>query len=153
MPAKFKVSADSASISKLNIDAAEWTRTWLGERNLFTSDRISRLLLSTYGRQDVASTLQDGYDTSDAVLAPILGPAQRGLLKSAGVDYFASDLRITTGLPSVGVYFDGGERDRDYRSPPKATPLLKFDAEPEVGKVFDDGFIFIYDLRTLDGKR
>lgn len=153
VPAKFEVSSDSASISHLGIEAAKWSRRWLGERNLFAADRINRLLLSTYGRQDVASTLQDGYDTSDAVLAPTFGPRERELLRKVGLDYLAVDLRITTALPGVGGYFDGGDRDRDYRSPPLANSLLKFDTQPLVGKVFDDGYVFIYDVRALDGTR
>ena len=62
-------------------------------------------------------------------------------------------LRIPTALPGVGGYFDGGDRDRDYHSPPMAGSLMKFDAQPLVGKVFDDGYVFIYDLRAFDGTR
>ena len=151
VPARFKVSSDSSSIGPMAIEMASWSRQWLGERNLFSSDRINRLLLSTYGGQDVATTLQDGYDTSDAVLAPVLGASEKALLKKAGIDYLATDLRITTDLPGIGVYFDGGAKDHDHSAPPSPEPLLKFDAEPKVGRLFDNGSIFIYDLRVLDG--
>ncbi len=151
VPARFRVSSDSSSVGPMAIDAAAWSRAWLGERNLFSADRINRLLLSTYGGQDVASTLQDGYDTSAAVLAPVLGPTERDVLRRVGIDYLAVDLRITTDLPGVGVYFDGGGRDANHTEPPHAAALLKFDLEPRVGKVFDDGSISIYDLKALDG--
>lgn len=151
VPARFKVSADSSSVGAMAIDAAAWTRTWLGERNLFSADRIKRLLLSTYGRQDVATTLQDGYDTSDAVLAERFGPREKALLRRAAVDFLAVDLRITTDLPGVGVYFDGGAKDQNHVRPPEAEALLKFGREPNISRLFDDGAISIYDLRVLDG--
>lgn len=153
VPGAFRPASDSASIGAIGIDAAKWTRQHLGARNLFASDRINRLLISTYGRQDVTSTLQDGYDMSDVMLAPKIGRRETTLMRQSGVDYFAIDLRITEGLPGVGGYFDGGERDRDYLRPPLAATLLKFDTEAKVGRVFDDGYIFIYDTRTLDGTR
>ena len=153
VPGTFRPASDSASIGAIGIDAATWTRAHLGARNLFASDRINRLLISTYGRQDVTSTLQDGYDISDVMLAPKIGHRETALMHQIGVDYFAIDLRITEGLPGVGGYFDGGARDRDYHRPPLAKALMKFDTEAKVGRVFDDGYIFIYDTRTLDGTR
>ena len=151
VPERFRVSSDSSSVGPMAIDAATWTRTWLGERHLFSADRINRLLLSTYGRQDVATTLQDGYDTSDAVLSPSFGPREKNLLRRAGVEFLAIDMRLTTDLPGVGVYFDGSARDQNHVAPLKAAPLLKFSREPRIGRVFDDGAISIYDLRALDG--
>ena len=153
VPARFKVSSDSSSVGPMAIDAAGWTRDWLGERHLFSADRINRLLLSTYGRQDVATTLQDGYDTSDAVLAKTLGPLEKALLRRADVDFLTVDMRLTTDLPGVGVYFDGSARDQNHRRPLDSAPLLKFAREPGIGRVFDDGAIAIYDLRALDGAR
>ena len=153
VPARFKVSSDSSSVGPMAIDAAGWTRDWLGERHLFSADRINRLLLSTYGRQDVATTLQDGYDTSDAVLAKTLGPLEKALLRRAGVDFLTVDMRLTTDLPGVGVYFDGSARDQNHRRPLDPAPLLKFAREPGIGRLFDDGAIAIYDLRALDGSR
>ena len=151
VPERFRVSSDSSSVGPMAIDAATWTRTWLGERHLFSADRINRLLLSTYGRQDVATTLQDGYDTSDAVLAPNFGPREKNLLRRAGVDFLTVDMRLTTDLPGVGVYFDGSARDQNHVAPLEAAPLLKFAHESRIGRVFDDGAISIYDLRALDG--
>lgn len=149
MPGTFQVAADPASISWMGIDAAEWTRRELGERNLFASDRINRLLLSTYGRQDVTSSLQDRVNLSAVILGPSLDPYQISLIGKSGIDYLSVDLRMSTALPGVGAYIDGDEGDQHHRAPPKASSLLKFDLLPSVGRVFDDGYILIYDMRSL----
>ena len=110
----FQVSADHASIEPMGLATARWAREWLNPGNLFAADRINRLLLATYGRQDVATTLEDPRDSSVAILSPTLGPLEKQALRDVGVQYVLADLRITSALPVVGVYFDGSAGDRDY---------------------------------------
>ena len=153
VPAHHRVSADAASIEPMGIAAAEWARAWLGEGNLFASDRINRLLLATYGRQDISTTLQDGLDTGAAILAPTFGAHELALLREGRIDYVSVDLRITAGLPVVGVYFDGGDADKGHRAPPRPEALQKFDRLGGVSRIFDDGFIVTYDVRALDAVR
>ena len=149
VPAHHRVSADAASVEPLGIGAAEWTRDWLGRDRVFAADRINRLLLATYGRQQVASTLQDWRDTSLAILSPRLGARETEVLREVGVDYVVTDLRLTTALPGVGVYFDGGVADRGHARPLLPTALLKFNAETAVGRVFDNGYLVIFNVRGL----
>jgi hypothetical protein len=153
VPANYHVSADSASIEPMGIAAAEWSRRWLGPENLFASDRINRLLLATYGRQQVATTLRDPRDTSVAIQSPTLGPAEIEILRQTGVDYVLTDLRLTTGLPVVGVYFDGGAGDRSHATPLASSALLKFNAESRISRPFDNGYQIVFDVRNLHAKR
>jgi hypothetical protein len=153
VPAQFRVSADSASVEPMGISAAEWTRTWLGAENLFASDRINRLLLATYGGQQVATTLRDPRDSSIAIQSTKLRSSDVLLLRQIGVDYVLADLRLTTALPVVGVYFDGGATDRVHSAPLSAKSLLKFNAEPNVSRTFDNGYQIIFDVRKLDVAR
>lgn len=74
------------------------------------------------------------------------------LLRRIGVDYVMVDLRLTTAMPGVGVYFDGGDADKDLRSPPQPRYLLKFNAHPMIGRLFDNGHHIIYDVRRLDDR-
>jgi hypothetical protein len=149
VPAVHRVSDDSSSVEPLGIAAASWTADWLGWHNVFAADRINRLLLSTYGRQDVATTLYDPRDTSLALTSDTMGVAEAKVLREVGVDFVLTDLRLTTALPSVGVYFDGGVADRGYRNPLRPAALLKFNNEPSVGRVFDNGYLVIFDVRGL----
>jgi hypothetical protein len=137
----------------MGISAARWTREWLGGDQHFASDRINRLLLSTYGRQKVSTTLESGQDTSMAITAADLGPMERKLLIDSGVGFVMVDLRLTTGLPGVGVYFDGGAQDRNYMVPLRASSLLKFNSAPDVDRTFDNGFMVIFDVGRLGQPR
>ncbi|MGO6742723.1 hypothetical protein ACCS93_09705 [Rhizobium ruizarguesonis] len=148
VPAGYEVSADSSSIEPMGISAARWTRQWLGGQH-FAADRINRLLLSTYGRQRVSTTLESGQDTSMAITAADLGPMERKLLIDSGVGFVMVDLRLTTGLPGVGVYFDGGAQDRNYTVPLQSSSLLKFNSQPDVDRTFDNGFMVIFDVGRL----
>ncbi|MGO7030243.1 hypothetical protein ACCS91_05735 [Rhizobium ruizarguesonis] len=148
VPAGYEVSADSSSIEPMGISAARWTREWLGGQH-FAADRINRLLLSTYGRQKVSTTLESGQDTSMAITAADLGPMERRLLIDSGVGFVMVDLRLTTGLPGVGVYFDGGAQDRNHTVPLQSSSLLKFNSQPDVDRTFDNGFMVIFDVGRL----
>jgi hypothetical protein len=57
------------------------------------------------------------------------------------------DLRLTTGRAVLGEYYQSWERSGGHPPPPNF--MLKFDREPNVGRIFDNGFIVIYDLRRL----
>ncbi|MBY5748772.1 hypothetical protein [Rhizobium leguminosarum] len=149
VPAGYEVSADSSSIEPMGISAASWTREWLGRGQHFATDRINRLLLSTYGRQQVSTTLESGRDTGMAITAADLGPMERKLLIDSGVGFVMVDLRMTTGLPGVGVYFDGGAQDRNHTVPLQSSSLLKFNSEPDVDRTFDNGFMVIFDVGRL----
>ncbi|MGR9245118.1 hypothetical protein [Rhizobium leguminosarum] len=153
VPAGYEVSADSSSIEPMGISAAKWTREWLGGEQLFATDRINRLLLSTYGRQKVSTTLESGQDTGMAITAADLGPMERKLLIDSGVSFVMVDLRMTTGLPGVGVYFDGGAQDRNHTVPLQASSMLKFNSEPDVDRTFDNGFMVIFDIGRLGKTR
>jgi hypothetical protein len=153
VPAGYEVSADSSSIEPMGISAAKWTREWLGGEQHFATDRINRLLLSTYGRQKVSTTLESGQDTGMAITAADLGPMERKLLIDSGVGFVMVDLRMTTGLPGVGVYFDGGAQDRNHTVPLQASSLLKFNSEPDVDRTFDNGFMVIFDVGRLGQPR
>ena len=134
----------------MGVETAQWSRAWLGPGNHFASDRINRLLLATYGRQEVASTLQDPRDVSLAIQSQKLGAAEIALLRQLQIDYVLTDLRLTTALPVVGVYFDGGAADRGHTTPLATKALLKFNFDSSVSRPFDNGYQIIFDVRKLD---
>jgi hypothetical protein len=153
VPARYQVSADAASIEPMGVDAALWTKEWLGAGRRFAADRVNRLLLSGFGRQLVSTTLQHGYDAGQILVADQFGPTESNVMKKLGLDYLFVDLRLTTGLPVVGAYFDGGAADRMSAAPPTPKALLKFNSISTVSRVFDNGYTTIYDVRALNGRQ
>jgi hypothetical protein len=141
--ARYRVSADSASVEPMAISASEWTRKWLGTGHRFFSDRTNRLLLATYGGQQVITTLYDRYDLGSVEFARKIGPGELLAIRETTVDYFLLDMRLTEQLPLMGFYFDPGPV---YREPPDPAVLFKFNKLAGVSRVFDNGYISIVDV-------
>lgn len=151
VPAKFQVSADEASIEPMGVNAALWTKQWLGEGNRFGADRISRVLLAGYGGQLVSTTLQHHYDVGIALVSPTLGPEELNVITSLGIDYLFADLRLTTGRAVYGSYFDSSQADDMLDGPPEPEAMLKFNSIRGVNRIFDNGYSIIYDVKALNG--
>jgi hypothetical protein len=149
VPRRYRVAADALSIEPMGIGASEWTREWLGETNNFAADRINEILLTTYGGQRLVTNEQTGLDVSGIFIDKELAPEDLNLIKVTGLQYILSDLRLTSALPAYGVYFSKGEPDVAHERPPEASALLKFNQLKDVARLFDDGFIVIYDVRKL----
>ena len=126
---------------------------WLGARNHFVADRVNRLLLSTYGRQLVSTTLQHGYDAGEVLVADKLGATERETAAETrnrlSVRRFAShhwDYRWSARISMAP------RRIRCRRSA-KPSALLKFSSVDGVSRVFDDGYAIVYDVRGISGRR
>jgi hypothetical protein len=149
LPRRYKVIGDALSIEPMGIAAAQWMKEWLGPANRIAADRINRLLMATYGRQRIITTLQDQIDISSTFFAEQLGPKELNTLKVGDIDYVVVDMRMTTAMPRMGVYFERGEEQVIHASPPDPAALLKFSRTPHVSRLFDNGYIMIYDVADL----
>jgi hypothetical protein len=149
VPSSYRVSADARSIEPLGIAAAEWTKEQLGGGWRFAADRVNRLLLATYGRQRLITTIEDRYDVSSMVLGKELTAEDLNEIRTGNVDFLMVDSRLARGLPVVGVYFEKGEEAGIHRAPPTPEALRKFNDLRGVGRPFDNGPISIYDVRSL----
>jgi hypothetical protein len=149
VPEHFRVSADAASVEPMGISAATWTRRWLGSGNRFAADRTNRILLATYGRQSIATSLHDGLDPGTAFLSEAMGVEETWVLQKLSIAYLLVDMRITTALPLLGTYFDERYSERPNSAPPRPSALLKFNAIAGVSRPFDNGYMVIFDVRRL----
>jgi hypothetical protein len=144
---RYKVGADSQSIEPMAIETALWTRRWLGPGNRFVADRINRLLLAGYGRQDVRLDIVDGVATA-RIYEPIeLSPDDLYALERSEVDFLLVDMRLSTSPPVLGFYFEPWEHNGNDPLSPSA--LLKFDDIDGIYRIYDDGWIKIYDVRGM----
>ncbi len=143
----YRVGADPESIEPMGIAATSWTRKWLGEGNRFSADRTNRSLLATYGQQDVITSIDDGVEVSRTFLSKDLSPETLYPIRHGKIDYLLVDLRLTTAPAVLGEYFEKNEPG--HGMPPLPSSLLKFDNSDRVGRVFDNGWIVIFDVRGL----
>ena len=144
---EYRAGADPESIEPMGVAAAVWTRMWLGEGNRFAADRVNRTLLATYGQQDVVTSIADGVDASRTFLSENLSPDALYPIRRGRIDFLLVDLRTTTVPAMLGEYFEKTEKTRGR--PPSASSLLKFDMSEQVGRVFDNGWMVIFDVRGL----
>ncbi|HYI21484.1 MAG TPA: hypothetical protein VEX62_02505, partial [Candidatus Limnocylindrales bacterium] len=151
LPGPYLVSADGRSVEAEGIGAALWARDTLGPGNVVVADRVNRILMSTYGEQELVTTYETRLPVRRLYLAEEIGAAQRQIVRQGEILYLVVDRRLSTGLPVVGHYFDRGEREilGPGRDPLDPQILAKFDLEPEVSRIFDSGNIQIYDVEAL----
>jgi hypothetical protein len=141
----YKVEGDSLSLEPMGIDAALWTKQWLGIGNRFATDRFNSVLLGTYGRQDLITSLYNPVDASELFLQPHVTGWDRNIIKADRIDYLMTDLRLSTARPFLAPYFDEGSGD----DPLDLRNLIKWNGVAGVSRVFDDGWISIYDVRGI----
>jgi hypothetical protein len=142
----YMVSADPGSIEPMGIGTAEWTKDWLGPGQRFAADRVNRTLLATYGDQNAISSMQH-VDISRAIFSKEITGDALFPIRAGKIDFLLADLRLTTARAVLGEYYEHGEASGRYPPPPSF--MLKFDRVPNVGRIYDNGFIVIYDVRRL----
>jgi hypothetical protein len=145
----YRVSADAASVEPMGIEAASWSQQWLGRGNKFATDRPNQILLATYGKQVVSSSLDGEGDYSYIFVGEGLSENELAIIRSNEIHYLLVDLRLTQALPAFGSYFGSGEDDEIHEHPPDPRAFLKFSDMPHVSRVYDNGWIDIFDISGL----
>lgn len=150
LPGSYAVAADTRSIEMEGIQAATWTRTYLGPNQRIATDRINQVLASTYGEQRIVDSIEDHVDVSPIFFSTQLGPDEVGIIRTTRIHFLVVDMRMSKERPLLGFYFDETEigayqhtRPVDFRS------LTKFNAISQLNKVFDSGNLLIYDTGGL----
>ena len=150
LPGPFLVGADTRSITPEGRAVSSWALEILGPANRIGADRTNALLLGSDGQQRVVTHPLDDVDLSTVFLTPSIGPFERGVLKRGKVHYLVSDLRLSSGPPELGSYYDAYEVGAGLgRTPPTVATLEKFDRMPTVSRIFDSGDIQVYDVSSL----
>jgi hypothetical protein len=145
----YRVAADPQSVERMGIETALWTKEWLQPGNRFIADRVNRLLLGTYGRQDARTKVVEGVYAARLFKDKKLGPDEFYALARSDVDFLLVDLRLTTSRPTLGFYFDAWDERTGTALSPDA--LLKFNDIDGITRTYDNGWIVIYDVRGLHG--
>ena len=143
----YRAGGDSESIEPMAIETALWAKEWLGPGNRFVADRVNRLLLGGYGRQDVKVDIAEGVTTGRVYEAETLSQGDLYALIKSDLDFMLVDMRLSTAPPVLGFYFENWEPNLGEPISPVA--LLKFDKVAGIGRIYDNGAIKIYDVREL----
>lgn len=153
LPGPYLVSADMRSIEPQSTTAAVWAARYLGPDNRIGTDRVTGLLMGTYGRQYPVTLSRQGVDVPSVFFSHEIGSLEWNVLHDGRIRYLVLDRRLSTALPMVGVYYDDAEEGAfRHTEPITLHALTKFDDLDGVSRIFDSGDISIYDVgRFQDG--
>ena len=136
LPGPYLVAGFERSVDPAGVAAARWLAQSPGHR--VAGDITGVSLASTYGRQDpvregaeLYTDVQWGLDDENAVT-------------NLAIDYLWVDRRMALQLPASGAYFEHDPSAGRHLKPLEAAALRKFDALPNVDRVYDNGEIRIY---------
>lgn len=150
MPWPYRVGADTRSIEPQGLSAAEWAARHLGPNNRMAADRINMTLMGTYGEQRLITDLIDKVSISGIFLSAHLGPHEYAALHNGRIRYLVVDMRISTGLPLDGHYYETWEKMIvAFTGPVNRAALGKYAQMPYVSQVFDSGDLKIFDVQRL----
>jgi hypothetical protein len=151
LPGPYLVSGSSRSIEPEGVDAALWSRQFLGPNNRVAADRINQLLMATYGGQRIITRQYDHVEISLAYLAPAASATATDVLQQSQSHYIVVDWRLTTALPREGIYFDASEPGAPtHTSPLPQQAFTRFEVANGVNRLFDSGDINIYDVSAME---
>jgi hypothetical protein len=133
------------------LDAADWSGSNLPAGGRLSADRVNRLLFGVTTGTHAITSLGDKVYVNWLYTSPDLGEFQRHLIDVANIEYLVSDLRLSTGLPRAGVYFEEGEQgDERYTEPLPRAGLEKYRDIAGVDTLYDNGMVLVFDVRRLD---
>ncbi|HYO43894.1 MAG TPA: hypothetical protein VES19_11915 [Candidatus Limnocylindrales bacterium] len=151
-PGPYVPGADPRSIEPVGKLAATWALEHLGPHHRYAADRINRILMGSYGRQEAVTLYNDGLSTWRLFTEPVVEARAREILSAGRLEYLVVDTRLAGVRPLTRTVFESGER---ISLAPEAQltdqGLTKWADEPGVSTVFDGGPIRIYDVRALSG--
>jgi hypothetical protein len=151
-PGPYIPGADPRSIEPIGKLAAAWALEHLGPHHRYSADRINRILMGSYGRQEAVTQYNDGLRTWRLFTEIEVEKQAREILTAGRLEFLVVDLRLAGVRPLTRTVFESGER---LTLAPEAQlteqGLTKWADEPGVSTVFDGGPIRIYDVRALSG--
>jgi hypothetical protein len=150
LPGPYLVEADPRSIDAEGIAAARWARNVLGPDARIAADRVNRLLLGSYGVEQVVFAHSEGVETWELFLSSGIGKDEQATLEAIHLSYLMIDRRLSGSLPLFGFYYEEGEiAAGPYTAPISPDLLGKWDRDPAVDRIFDSGDLQVYDVRRL----
>lgn len=152
VPGSYMVIADNRSIDQLSLAAGYWEAANIKPGSRVVTDRDNGLVAQSYGGLHQITGAADGVDVASMSTLLLRHPSVTDVSTVCAdrVQYLISDVRLSTGLPEMGVYIDAGEYlDGTRSAPPSVADLTKFDQVPGAERIYDNGAIRIYDLEGV----
>jgi hypothetical protein len=142
LPGGYLVSGYERGVDPLGLAAARWTRTALGTGNRVAADLNGYTLVSTYGGQDPVGEAAALYDDEE------WGLSDEQVLQDYAISYLWVDARVASQRPASGSLFPQDHQAGRRTSPLSSSRLSKLDQLSGADRIYDNGSVRIYDVRT-----
>jgi hypothetical protein len=147
LPGPYLVGADSRSIDARTVAAATWVRAHIPAGSVFAADRSNGLALTAIGLVDPAQGLERGQSVPYLYFSSTFDSRDWATIHAFGIRYVLVDLRLSTGVPYIGLYFSPDEPlAGHYTHPIPRADLTKFATAAGLVRIYDNGDIQIYEV-------
>lgn len=137
IPGRFIVASLESGVDQRVTAVGKWAAaSWKGGQTVACDPSVCSFFAGYVGAVPFTGASSLYYKTTVAGL-------NRGL-RAAAVDYIETDERWTQQLPATGAYFIPDVRDGEHTRPLAQSLLTKFDEDPLLDRVYDDGDIQVY---------
>ena len=149
IPGEYIPGSDTRSVDVRGEAAADWSARWLPQDVSVLADGVNKGLIASRSALDLAGGGILGQPLGRLIVDPRYGRLQRRMLEAQKPSFLAIDERLSYALPRSGDYFDGAEGPGGYERPPSPQALAKYDDVEGAERVYDNGFVRFYDVRSL----
>jgi hypothetical protein len=146
LPGPYLVAADQRSVDSVSLTAATWAADHLPEGSRIAADRTNATLLGSTGRLLPVTGL-DGVNVTPIFFSHGFTSLDLSLMRSAHIQYFLVDYRLTEGLAYIGFYFESDPQYNGRRL--TMEDLAKFNDTPGVRRVYHSSAISIFDVSRI----
>ena len=152
LPRPYVPGADARSVEVYGLSLARWAKEHLGTTARIAGDRVNRLLIGAYGGNYTVSQTSTGVAVWPLFFATELEGRPEEIVREARVEYVIVDTRLVGAVTPTSVV-ESGEQFRLQQGPISPAAAAKWTEAAEVSRVYDNGQIYVYDLRQLHAER
>ncbi len=147
LPGTFRIDGFDAGVDANGVALARWVNGTLGPDDRVACDASTCSLVGAFARSVPVA------DAGELFYAPAFGPVADRAVREHDVQYVVVNVELGRTAPVAGFYFGNDPRGSwpDASGPIAARALTKFDDDPRVDRVYDDGEYRVYDVRGVHG--
>ncbi len=145
VPGPYQVGGDDLSLGSPSLAVAHWADMNIPAGTHVAADRDNGDLLNAIAGVDPVTPEANGVNPESLYFDHKLTPYDISLIRRADIRYVFVDDRLTQGRPLYGVYVASGEPQTRLT----LEQLNKFDTNPRIRRVYDNGPIKVYDVTAL----
>jgi hypothetical protein len=147
VPRPYTPGADARSIEEHGLAVADWSRRYLSPDARVAGDRMTRALIGAYGGQYIVSQSSTGTAIWPLFFSTEIRGRPLEIIREVDVEYIVIDTRLVGAVPHT-VYIESGEQFRTQEGPMRSAAVRKW-VGSGADRIYDNGEIYIYDLRPL----